>query len=232
MHMLKNLQILNAAILLMVMGLNSCQSFVNSEEKLSHYRSYDRPAQLPKNPRAVRVKVSLAHQMVYVMEGDQPLLVAPATVGAAKSPTPQGLFSVTTKEKNKRANSHGWAYNGSAARRVSSDRIPAGWKFIGTPMPYWVEFRENFGFHMGWVKPYAASHGCIRLHENIAPKFFQLVSVGTPVLIQQKLPEDDTIGKDVKPAPDATPLPDYPPSMYIGDGYFRQHQPVHMSPHN
>jgi lipoprotein-anchoring transpeptidase ErfK/SrfK len=197
---------------------------------LSHYRNYDRPAQLPKNPRAVHVKVSLSRQMVYVMEGDRPLLITPATVGAAKTATPQGEFRVATKEKHKRANSHGWAYKGNAARRVSSDRIPAGWNFIGTPMPYWVEFRNHYGFHMGWVKPYAASHGCIRLHENIAPKFFQLVSLGTPISIQQKLPEDETWGKDIQPAPDATPLPDYAPSMYIGDGYFRQHAPVVMNP--
>lgn len=225
--MSKNLNFVSALALIGVfVVLNSCQSFISSEEKLSHYRSYDRPALRAKNPGDVRVKVSLSRQMVYVMEGNRALLVTPATVGAAKSTTPQGEFKVIDKNQFKRANSHGWAYKGNAARRVSVDRIPAGWKFIGTPMPYWVEFRNNFGFHMGWVKPYAASHGCIRLHENIAPKFFQLVSIGTPILIQQKLPEDETWGKDVPPAPDATPLPDYAPSMYLSDGYFRQHMPV------
>jgi hypothetical protein len=49
---------------------------------------YDRPAYKPKDPSKVVVKVSLSKQMVYVMEGNRPLLVTAnsqpedATLGA------------------------------------------------------------------------------------------------------------------------------------------------------
>ena len=38
--------------------------------------SYNPVAYKPHNPDAVRVKVSLSNQVVYVMEGNKPLLVA------------------------------------------------------------------------------------------------------------------------------------------------------------
>jgi len=91
-------------------------------------------------------------------------------------------------------------------------------------MPYWTEFKSGYGFHTGWQKPYPCTHGCLRLHENVAPKFFRLVSVGTKVNIQTTQPEDATIGQGIKRAPDAGPLPDYPSSMYLGEGYFSRHK--------
>lgn len=188
------------------------------------YQAYDRPASLPANPSAVRVKVSLRHQMIYVMEGSQPLLIAPCTVGTASAPTPQGNFTIFNKTAYKRANSHGWAYKGNQFKQTMIGGRPAGWLFKGTPMPYWCEFKANYGIHTGWVKPYPSSHGCIRMHENLSPKFFRLVKVGTPVNIAATQPEDATIGKNIPRPPDAGPLPDYAPQMYVGDGYFRQHK--------
>jgi hypothetical protein len=203
--------------------LSSCNKFT-SGSGLSAYHTYDLPASLPRNPSAVRVKVSLRKQLIYVMEGSKPLLVTPCTVGAAGTPTPQGNFKIILKNQYKRANSHGWAYNGKDARKANSDSRPAGWSFKGTPMPYWCEFKTNYGFHTGWVKHYPSSHGCIRLHENIAPKFFRLVSIGTPVNIASSQPEDASIGQGIKIAPDAGPLPDYHSSMYLGNGYFSRHK--------
>jgi len=64
-------------------------------------------------------------------------------------------------------------------------------------MPYWVQFKPEYGFHAGAVWPTAHSHGCIRIHPNVAPKFFALVHEGTPVTIATSLPEDATVGKNV-----------------------------------
>ncbi|MGA0846840.1 MAG: L,D-transpeptidase, partial [Luteolibacter sp.] len=62
-----------------------------------------------------------------------------------------------------------------------------------------------------------------RMHENLAPKFFRLVKVGTPVSIAYSQPEDDSHGAVPLP-PDAGPLPDYHNDMYLGDGYFSRHK--------
>ena len=203
--------------------LPSC-NIISQGGGIGAYQSYDRPAKLPSNPSAVRVKVSLSKQMIYVMEGATPLLVTPCNVGTRNAPTPSGNFQIYNKVQYKRANSHGWAYRGSNAKKANTSSIPSGWAFKGTPMPYWCEFKTNYGFHTGWVKHYPSSHGCIRIHENVTPKFFRLVKVGTPVNISHSQVEDATLGKNIPLAPDAGPLTDYNPTMYTGNGYYSRHK--------
>ncbi len=71
-------------------------------------------------------------------------------------------------------------------------------QYVGYPMAFWCEFKPEYGFHQGYVWPVPRSHGCLRLHHNVAPKFFALVHVGTPVDIAQTQPEDATIGANVQ----------------------------------
>jgi hypothetical protein len=203
--------------------LSSCSTTPGSGNSLSAYHAYDLPAKLPVNPNNVRVKVSLSKQRTYVLEGDRMLLAMPVSVGAPGSPTPAGNFRIFNKVEKKRANSHGFAYSGSQVKRSLISSRPVGWSFKGTPMPYWCEFKLHYGFHTGWVKHQPTTHGCIRMHENLAPKFYRLVKVGTPVNIAYSQPEDATHANVPLP-PDAGPLPDYDASMYLGDGYFRQHK--------
>lgn len=193
---------------------------------LGAYSSYDLPASKPTNPGNVRVKVSIKNQAAYVMEGSKPLLVMPLSVGTSSTPTPTGSFRIFKKEHRHRANSHGYAYSGGAVRQTYLSKKPSGWSFKGTPMPYWCEFKANYGFHTGWMKPYPCTHGCLRMHENVSPKFYSLVREGTRVSIAHSQPEDATIGRNIPRPPDAGPLPDYPGSFYVGDGYFTKHKPV------
>jgi len=200
----------------------SCSS-ITTGGGLSAYHAYDRPTKLPKNPNNVKVKVSLSKQRVYVMEGSEALLVMPVSVGAPGTTTPTGSFTIYNKDAKKRANSHGYAYSGNQVKKTLIGSKPAGWSFKGTPMPYWCEFKPNYGFHTGWLKHHPCTHGCIRMHENLSPKFYRLVKIGTPVNIAYSQKEDATLGNIPLP-PDAGPLPDYPGTMYTTDGYFKQHK--------
>lgn len=212
-----------AVVALGSVGFSSC-SMNKAGGGLSSYQSYDRPAKLPNDPSAVRVKVSLSKQRVYVMEGSETLLVMPVSIGAPATPTPTGSFRISNKEHRHRAKSHGYSYSGGKTKRSYISNRPSGWSFKGTPMPYWCEFKANHGFHTGWVKHSPCTHdGCIRMHENLAPKFFRLVSVGTPVSIAYTQSEDVQWAHMSLP-PDSGPLPDYPGSMYIGNGYFTHHK--------
>lgn len=203
-------------------GFSSCSNTATGG--LSGYQAYDRPTKLPSNPSAVRVKVSLSKQRVYVMEGSEMLLAMPVSVGKASSPTPKGTFRIYNKEAKRRANTHGYAKLGSQIRSAYLSKKPAGAQFRGTPMPYWCEFKPAYGFHTGWVKHSPTTHGCIRMHENLAPKFFKLVSKGTPVSIANSQPEDAKWA-DMPLPPDAGPLPDYDTySMYWEGGYFTRHK--------
>jgi hypothetical protein len=218
----KTLFLLAGAIAAAISG-TSCTTGTGGGSGLAAYHAYDRPAALPNNPDRVRVKVSLSRQRTYVMEGDRMLLVMPVSVGTPDARTPSGNFTIFNKVHRKRANSHGYATNGTQVKKTMIGSKPAGWSFKGTPMPYWCEFKTHYGFHTGWVKHHPCTHGCIRMHENVAPKFFRLVKLGTPVNIAYSQPEDSTHGNIPLP-PDAGPLPDYPASMYLGDGYFTRHK--------
>lgn len=203
----------------------------NGGSSLAAYKAYDRPATLPTNPSAVKVKVSLAKQMVYVMEGSKPLLVMPVSIGKPAKPTPQGNFRIFGKNHYRRANTHGYAYQGSREAPVNAHKVllkhkPSGHKFLGTPMPYWCEFKGSYGFHAGWMKPYPCSSGCLRMHENLAPKFFRLVRNGTPVSIRQSQAEDATLGRNIPRPPDASPLPDYAPTLRMSQKIFTHHKPA------
>lgn len=206
---------------------SSCaiDSPVSSNGGVAKYRSYDLPASLPSNPSNVRVKVSLSKQLTYVMEGSKPLLVMPVSIGTSKTPTPKGNFSIYYKDADRRAVSHGFAIKGEQVSSYSKKKsAPAGARKIGTPMPYWSEFKAGYGFHTGWLKPYPCTHGCVRMHENLAPKFFRLVKSGTPVNISHSQPEDATLGANIPRPIDAAPLPDYPFSYKISDKIFTHHK--------
>ena len=221
---MKILLLIPAAFALLVVSCSTGGSSVGSGG--GAYAAYDLPASRPSNPGNVRVKVSLKNQAAYVMEGSKPLLVMPVSVGTSSTPTPTGSFRIFKKEHRHRANSHGYAYSGGQVRQTYLGKKPSGWSFKGTPMPYWCEFKANYGFHTGWMKPYPCTHGCIRMHENVSPKFYSLVRQGTPVSIAYSQPEDATIGRNIPRPPDAGPLPDYPGKFYLGDGYFTKHKPV------
>jgi len=193
--------------------------------RLAAYNAYDRPATLPTNPQNVRVKVSLNTSIAYVMEGDKPLLVMPVGVGKPETRTPTGSFRITNKTHFRRANTHGIAVRGDTIRRTWLRDVKPGDNFMGTPMPYWSEFKTAYGFHIGWIRPTPHTNGCIRMHHNIAPKFFRIISVGTPVHIAQSQPEDATLGKEIMAnRPNSEGLPDRPLEYYRTDQYFTDHK--------
>jgi hypothetical protein len=209
-----------------VFFIHSCAGPSMPGGGVATYRAYDRPATLPTNPKNVKVKVSLSKQMVYVMEGEKPLLVMPVSIGAAGSETPKGNFTIYYKDADRRAQTHGFAIlpNGKITSYSKKRSAPAGAKKVGTPMPYWTEFSPGYGFHTGWLKPRPCTHGCIRMHENVSPKFFRLVSTGTPLNISYSQAEDSTHGVGVKRPIDADPLPDYPISFRLSNEIFTHHK--------
>jgi len=181
--------------------------------------TYDQPAYKPKDPSKVVVKVSLNKQMVYVMEGNRPLLVTACCVGMPSKSTPKGNLCVTRKERNKRSGSYGFAVMRDAI--VPCEAGSAKGRYVGYPMPYWVEFAPGYGFHQGWVWPTPKTHGCIRLHANDAGDFWELTRVGTPVQIANTQPEDATLGSKT-PRPQDYNDPDLPNGEMTSPSYFQK----------
>lgn len=178
--------------------LPSCSIIQEPGSGQAAYRAYDRPAKLPTDPEAVTVDVSIRRQRAYVMEGNKVLMAMPVSVGTPSSPTPRGSFRIINKLDRRRTKN-------------------------GSPTPYWCGFTPKLGFHTGWLKHYPCTDGSIRMHENLAPKFYRMVKVGTPVHISYSQPQDETHGRMPLP-PDSGPLEDYSKDFYKGDSYFRQHK--------
>lgn len=170
-------------------------------------------------PAKVNVKVSLANRAVYVFEGTEPRWAAAVSIGKEGSLTPKGNFKAFNKLPQKRSNTYGFWVNGSDIRPGTRAGMPSGYRYVGYPMPYWVEFSPGYGFHAGAVWPHPRTHGCLRLHKSVAGEFFNMVGPGTPIHIADCLPEDATIGKNV-PRPSDYNHPDSPPSVLITDAPF------------
>lgn len=178
------------ALAALALGLTACQT-----PKVAHGPhsfSFDPPAKQPKNPAAVKVKLSTGAQRLYVVEGNDVLLATPVTVGKSSTPTPMGDFSIYSKQERR--------------RRVSQPGA-------GYPMTYWMEFKPAYGMHWGFVKPVPATHGCVRIPLKAAQKVFNLVRSGTPLHIATSQPWDQTHGKNL-PRLDDSRLPD-PPDSYM-----------------
>ena len=182
--------------------------------------NYHVTAHRPQNPSAVRVKVSLSKQNIYVMEGDRCLMAAATTVGIPSKPTPKGNFSIYSKQEHKRSGSYGFRVQGDRIVPAEAGANIPG-RYVGYPMGYWCEFAPAYGFHQGYVHLHPRSHGCLRLKGEAAPKFFALVKNGTPVNIAETQPEDATIGPTIQRVDDSK-TPDPPNSVAISEAAFQK----------
>ena len=182
--------------------------------------NYHVTAHRPHDPSAVRVKVSLSKQNVYVMEGDRCLMAVATTVGIPAKPTPRGNFTIYSKQENKRSGSYGFRVQGDRVIPAEAGANIPG-QYVGYPMGYWCEFAPAYGFHQGYVHLQPRSHGCLRLKGEAAPKFFALVHNGTPVNIAESQPEDATIGPKIVRVDDSK-TPDPPGSVSISSAAFQK----------
>jgi hypothetical protein len=100
--------------------------------------------------------------------------------------TPPGKYRVIQKDAHHISSQYGAyvARSGAVLVRevdVNKDRRPKGARFVGASMPYFLRFTDGYGMHAGFVPRYRASHGCIRMPEKMAQRFFDAATVGTRV---------------------------------------------------
>jgi lipoprotein-anchoring transpeptidase ErfK/SrfK len=121
--------------------------------------------------------------------------VSVASTGREGYDTPSGEFRITQKDVDRASNLYGDYVDPSGhvvMRNVNikldPDPQPPGTTFRGAPMPYFLRIQGGIGMHAGYLPGYPASHGCIRLPERRAVRFFQNAACryscsGTPVEI-------------------------------------------------
>jgi lipoprotein-anchoring transpeptidase ErfK/SrfK len=133
------------------------------------------------------IVIHLDQQKAYLYKGSRLVGISPVSTGREGHDTPAGAYHVLAKDLNHRSSFYG-AYlrdgkiiqSGVDARR---DPIPAGAKFVGAPMPYYLQIAPAYGLHAGYLPGYPASHGCIRMPEAWAQRFYYAAERGTLLTI-------------------------------------------------
>jgi ankyrin repeat protein len=113
------------------------------------------------SPDQLRIEISLALQRVALVKNGVPIYRTQCSTGRLGYSTRKGDFVITNKERNHRST------------------------IYHVEMPYFMRLScLDFGMHAGIVPNYPASHGCIRLPEEAARKFFSEIPIGTLVTVQ------------------------------------------------
>ena len=162
-----------------VMALNACSTvsdLVTSNLPESHS---GRPT----------IVVSLRQQEAYIYRVGHITASSRISSGREGYRTPTGRFRVIRKDEDHRSSLYG-DYVDDSGRVLKAnvdsrrDPKPPHSHFVGTPMPYFVEFSPGYGMHQGYLPGVPASHGCIRMPYWKARQFYNAAHIGTPVVVK------------------------------------------------
>lgn len=135
---------------------------------------------------APKIVISLDEQLVGLFRGGKIQGISPISSGMEGFNTPVGNFKVVEKDPEHRSSLYGCFVDDFGRHVIEdactrTDTAPAGTRFVGAPMFYFMRFNGAVGMHQGYLPGYPASHGCIRLPAKMASLFYYATPHGTPV---------------------------------------------------
>jgi hypothetical protein len=162
------------------------------------------------NENPFSVQIDLQQQRAYLIRGRRVVMESPVSSGRYGHLTETGAFKVIEKERNHYSSIYGKIVDASG-RTVVADadvdmHVPGGCKFVPAPMPYFMRFHGADGMHAGYLPGYPASHGCVRMPDQLAIAFFNAVEVGTPVQVFGRTPRTNQYFR-YGPQPQRAPWP-------------------------
>lgn len=139
-----------------------------------------------------RVEIDLSRQTAYLINGRRVVMQSPVSSGRYGHLTETGSFKVISKERSHYSSIYGKIVD-RYGRTVVADadvdmHVPAGCRFVPAPMPYFMRFHGADGMHAGYLPGYPASHGCVRMPDQLAVAFYNAVDGGTPVTVFGRTP--------------------------------------------
>ncbi|MGB3298896.1 MAG: L,D-transpeptidase [Phormidesmis sp.] len=126
----------------------------------------------------VKLRLSLGDRKVYVYKGDTVEASFPVAIGKPGWETPTGEFEVTSQ-----INGPGWTSPFTGEVLPPGPDSPLGDRWIG----FWTDGTDVIGFHGTPTRDSvgkAASHGCVRMYNEDIRKMYDMVSLGTPVVVE------------------------------------------------
>ncbi len=143
------------------------------------------PATPASDDDGVYLLLRLRERRLYLMDGARPARSFPVAVGRKEYETPVGRFEVTEKVVDPPYVRFDYENPGRVFGTVGpGPENPLGVRWIGFKSAYgW-----RIGFH-GTPRPellgQAVSHGCVRMRNEDVLEIFDLVDVGTPVVVRR-----------------------------------------------
>ncbi len=137
-----------------------------------------------------KIVVHLSEQRAFFYKGKTLVGESNISTGRKGFETPPGKYRVIQKDEHHVSNLYG-DYVGKAGEvvkknvDVTANPQPAGTEFKGARMPYFLRFTRGYGMHAGFVPRFRASHGCIRMPEEMAKHFFDAAQEYTPVVVKE-----------------------------------------------
>jgi hypothetical protein len=126
----------------------------------------------------LKVVIRLSKRQVFVYRNDNLIANYPIAVGKKGWETPQGNFSIIQMIENP-----SWQNPWSGKVIPPGPNNPLGTRWIG----FWSDGKNFIGFH-GTPGEHligqAVSHGCVRMKDTDVRALFELVAVGTPVIVE------------------------------------------------
>ena len=135
------------------------------------------------------IVISIREQKAFFYKGGRLVGLSSLSTGDSEHPTPLGRYSVQQKDMWHQSSQYGDYIDGSGNPVMQQidrhlDPQPPGTRFDGANMHYFMRFTRGIGMHAGYLPGYPASHGCVRMPQEMAEAFFRNVSVGTPVEVR------------------------------------------------
>lgn len=137
-----------------------------------------------------KIRLVRSEQKAYFYKGGTLVGVSPISSGDSNHVTPAGHFRVTEKDIDHVSSLYGVIKNRATGQVVNNnadtrkDKPGPGEVFVNAPMFNFLRFNHGIGMHTGFLPGYPASHGCVRLPDYMARKFFQNAKIGTPVIVE------------------------------------------------
>jgi len=150
------------------------------------------PAIYAQDENPSRVEIDLGRQTAYLIRGRRVVMQSPISSGRYGHLTETGSFKVIEKERSHHSSIYGKIVD-PYGRTIIADadvdmHVPRGCRFVPAPMPYFMRFHGSDGMHAGYLPGYPASHGCVRMPDEMAIAFYNAVDVGTPVTVFGRTP--------------------------------------------
>ncbi len=141
-------------------------------------------------PGTAKIRIVRAEQKAYFYKNDVLVGMSPISSGDDKHITPAGSFRVTEKNIDHESSVYGIIKNKFTGEIVNNNadfrihKPGPNEEAVHAPMPNFMRFNHGIGMHTGFLPGYAASHGCVRMPEEMASKFYEHAQLGTPVIVE------------------------------------------------